>query len=238
MPRIRTIKPEFFPSLSEQGVPLGARVLFAGMLTEADDDGRMIDSPKMLAGAVFPYDDDITARRVDGWLGVLEQRESIVRYEANGKKCIALTNWHKHQRISHASPSRLPGPPPELLPNDSGVGTEGVRPDLGSGSRKGNRDLGVLSKSSPKDSSMAPDVVGDALNRIAEREVVAAKQAGTLPRSEAGFRKHKLAEAQAHYGMTAARLVSEDPSLTARELDGILTNAATANGYYSQRSRA
>lgn len=231
MARIRTVKPEFFASMSEKGSSLGARVLFLGMFTEADDAGRMIDSAKHLAGAVFPFDDNITARKVEGWLRELEQADSIRRYQANGRRFIAITKFGVHQKISHPTPSRLPSPP-ESFGNDSGNSLEALRDDLGSGSGSGS---GSVSESPPTDSSVAPAVVGEVLSRIANREVAAAKQAGTLPRSASGFYKHKLAEVQAQYGKTAVRLATEDPDLSARELEQILTLPAAANGYYARK---
>jgi hypothetical protein len=163
MARIRTIKPEFFPSLSEQGAPLGARVLFAGMLTEADDAGRMIDSAKKLAGAVFPYDEDITPRKVEGWIRELERIGSVVRYEIDGRRLLALPHFLKHQRISHPTASRLPAPP-ENLGNGSGEvhenGGSGSGSDLGSRNREREREQGtVVPLAKCQDSE--PDEAGD-----------------------------------------------------------------------------
>lgn len=116
MARIRTVKPSFFSSYSMSKVPIEARYLFAGLFTEADDDGRMIDSAKKIAGAIFPHDDKVTVAKVDGWLNELASVKGedgspcIVRYETDGGRYLAIVKWADHQKISHPVPSCLPRP--------------------------------------------------------------------------------------------------------------------------------
>lgn len=116
MARIRTIKPPFFSSYSMSKMPIEARYLFAGMFTEADDEGRMIDSAKKIAGAIFPHDEKITPTKVEGWLKQLatvkgeDGTPCIVRYETDGGRYLAIVKWGTHQRISHPVPSTLPSP--------------------------------------------------------------------------------------------------------------------------------
>jgi hypothetical protein len=114
--RIRTVKPSFFSSYSMSKVPVEARYLFAGLFTEADDEGRMIDSAKKIAGAIFPHDDKVTVAKVDAWLTKLAEVKGedgtpcIVRYETEGGRYIAIVKWSNHQRISNPTPSTLPNP--------------------------------------------------------------------------------------------------------------------------------
>ena len=58
MARIRTIKPEFWAD--EKLGPMSPidRLVFLGLMSLADDAGRLIDSVKALDGALFPYTDD------------------------------------------------------------------------------------------------------------------------------------------------------------------------------------
>ena len=43
MARIRSIKPEFFTSIPVGGVSRDARLMFVGLWTNVDDDGRWVD---------------------------------------------------------------------------------------------------------------------------------------------------------------------------------------------------
>lgn len=119
MARIRTVKPSLFASYSMSKVPVEARYLYVGLFTEADDEGRMIDSVKRIAGSLFPHDDKITVPKVDGWLNLLaiikgeDGSPCIVRYETEGGRYLSIVKWSDHQKISHPAPSILP-PPPRL----------------------------------------------------------------------------------------------------------------------------
>ena len=56
MPRIRTIKPEFFTDeVIAQMSPL-ARIAFEGLWCHADKSGRLEDRPARLKVLILPYD--------------------------------------------------------------------------------------------------------------------------------------------------------------------------------------
>ena len=129
MARIRSIKPDLFGSYTLAQIPVEARYLFIALFTEADDEGRLIDSPKRIVGAVFPHDDKVTEAKVNRWLDDLAGIECILRYATGGGKYISIPKWETHQRISHPAPSRLP--------NVAGEYSEPLRPDLGTGKGKG-----------------------------------------------------------------------------------------------------
>lgn len=93
MARARNIKPGFFLNdLLAEIEPLG-RLLFAGLWTIADREGRLEDRPKKIKAAVLPYDDC----DVDHLLDELSKRDFIIRYEVNGEKYIQIVKWEKHQ---------------------------------------------------------------------------------------------------------------------------------------------
>jgi len=93
MARARNIKPGFFLNdLLAEIDPLG-RLLFAGLWTIADREGRLEDRPKKIKAAVLPYDDC----DVDHLLNELSKRDFIIRYEVNGEKFIQIAKWEKHQ---------------------------------------------------------------------------------------------------------------------------------------------
>lgn len=101
------MKPDLFGSYSMAQVAIEARYLFVGLFTEADDDGILIDSPKKLAGAIFPHDEKVTGAKVDAWLTSLEGVGSIARFTAEDGPYIAIPTWLDHQKISHPTPSKF-----------------------------------------------------------------------------------------------------------------------------------
>ena len=126
MARIRSIKPEFFSSFTLAKLPLEARYLFIGLWTEADDFGRLVDSPKKIAGTVFPHDAKVSVGKVESWLCALAAGNdpAIIRYSHQGSYFIAINKWEKHQKISHRGESRIAAPTPEDYPKDTGKDAE------------------------------------------------------------------------------------------------------------------
>jgi hypothetical protein len=107
MGRIRTIKPEFPQSETVGRLSRDARLLFIQLWTIVDDEGRARAASRMLASLLYPYDDDARGM-IDGWLGELELEGCIVRYEVDGSRYLEIQHWQKHQKVDHASASKLP----------------------------------------------------------------------------------------------------------------------------------
>lgn len=111
MARIRTIKPDIWQSEPLGSVSIEAMLTFVGLITQADDDGRLRGSVGRLRATLFPYKPTLDTARVSEWLDELAARHLIQRYEADGRPYISLPGWHEHQRIAHPSSSDLPAPP-------------------------------------------------------------------------------------------------------------------------------
>ncbi len=109
MARIRTIKPEFFTHSGLGELSAHHRLLFAGLWTQADRDGRLKDDPKKLKVVLLPYDDvDVDAMLT----GLAEYEEAfITRYEVKGEKYIQINNFLDHQHPHIKEPqSTMPAP--------------------------------------------------------------------------------------------------------------------------------
>ena len=101
MARSRNIKPGFFSNdLLAEIDPLG-RLLFAGLWTLADREGRLECRVKRIKAAVLPYDD----ADVDVLLADLQQRGFVVRYEVGENEFIQVLNFTKHQTPHHKEPA-------------------------------------------------------------------------------------------------------------------------------------
>ncbi len=104
MPRIRFIKHDFFTDddLAQQSHI--ARLLFIGLWTLADREGRLEDKPAKIKAVLFPYE-QIDAEHILAELAC----GFITRYKAKGKAYIQINNFLKHQRPHHKEvPSTIP----------------------------------------------------------------------------------------------------------------------------------
>lgn len=135
MARIRTIKPEFPHSESMGRVSRDARLLFMLLWTIADDEGRFRAASRLLASLLYPYDDDAPSL-MDGWLRELSREDCITLYVVDGTTYGVVSNWLKHQKIDHASRSKLPPPPDDIR-----EASRSLAPDLGKGSGPRTMDL-------------------------------------------------------------------------------------------------
>lgn len=118
MGRIRTIKPDFFRSRSLAKVSLPARVTFQGLWCEADDHGRGIADPRLLAAALWPLDDEIDAQKVAEHIEELEATGHITLYVVDGESYYVVAKWEKHQAAAYRRGEALhPAPPGETPPS-------------------------------------------------------------------------------------------------------------------------
>ncbi|WP_406004391.1 hypothetical protein [Streptomyces sp. NBC_00987] len=109
MARIRTIKPDFFTSLTIADLTSEQRLTFIGLWTHVDDEGRCVDDPRLIKAAIWPLDDRNSAD-IEIDLKALSESSLITRYTLNRKRYLAVTNWFEHQRINRPTASKLPAP--------------------------------------------------------------------------------------------------------------------------------
>lgn len=138
MARIRTIKPEFWSD--EKLSPLSPidRLTFLGLISLADDYGRVQDNTKILDAFIFPNTDDTVRESVANLSRISRIRRGN---SSNGMKIIEIVNWDRHQRVDKPQPKlALPSIAeqtnenigenaiPESFANSSGIIRELVAP--------------------------------------------------------------------------------------------------------------
>lgn len=130
MARIRTIKPEFWEDELIGTLPTEARLLFLGLISHADDEGRFRAHPCVIRSQIFAYD-EIKPARVKAWLQQLAELGRIVLYENGSQAYGAVSNFRKHQRIDRPQRPRYPGP------DDSGSSVRGTFDEHSTNDRRG-----------------------------------------------------------------------------------------------------
>jgi hypothetical protein len=148
MPRMRMVKPDMRRSLTVASWPIPVRWTFVGLLGYVDDHGRGLDELRLMKAELYPLDDDMTAKKIDGHLSTIVDRGPLCRYVVDGMAYLHITSWTEHQKVSHPSDSRIPPcPTHDKDGNDSGTPPESpgiVPPRAGAGPRgSGNRDQGT-----------------------------------------------------------------------------------------------
>jgi|SRR5882762_1640925 len=111
MQRIRTFKPDLlkhellFDMETELKAPV--RMIFAGLWTVCDREGRFKWKPRSIRAEVFPFDTFDISRVLDA----LASRGFLVKYECNGELFGWVKSWTSHQFINNKEPqSSLPNP--------------------------------------------------------------------------------------------------------------------------------
>ena len=153
MARIRSIKPEFFTSLTIADLPLSARLTFIGLWTYVDDNGVGPADPRLIRAAIWPLEEapDILHRTRED-LQRLQEARLVTLYESSGRPLVFVNGWDEHQKVSHPRKPRFPlpwevpqiadqlfGGSPEdrqSAPEDSESSPEDDAPEQGAGSRE------------------------------------------------------------------------------------------------------
>lgn len=139
MGRSRLIKPGFFTNdrLAEMD-PL-VRILFAGLWTIADREGRLEDRPKRIKAECLPYDSLDANEALDALASGPDP--FILRYVVDGQPFIQILKWSAHQRPHHnESKSVLPEPQERqaLTKKEQGLATKVASPSC-QGSQASNK---------------------------------------------------------------------------------------------------
>jgi len=114
--RARNLKPGFFKNELLAECSFAARLLFEGLWTLADREGRLEDRPKRIRSEIFPYDNVDIDQLLNELADQVEQDGKpafILRYIANGISYIQVLNFFKHQN-PHKKEATSTIPAPDL----------------------------------------------------------------------------------------------------------------------------
>jgi len=104
MPRIRSIKPEFWTDSKVRKCSPWARLLFLGSLNFSDDEGYMTDDADELRVRILPSDNIDATALVDELVSVgLLERLPL----HSGGFCLHIKGFKRHQIVSHPKTSGI-----------------------------------------------------------------------------------------------------------------------------------
>jgi hypothetical protein len=108
MPRIRTIKPDFWTDPKIGKLKRDERLLFIGLWNLADDQGVVKSSSAYIKGQLFTYDEELRITTVDLWLTSLVKALMIVPFNHNEEGYYVIRTFKDHQLINRPSRPRFP----------------------------------------------------------------------------------------------------------------------------------
>ena len=107
MARKRMISPSFWSDEKVGQCSINERMLFMGLISNADDEGYGRANPKLLKSLIFPYD-DLRASDLEKWLSHLGGLNMVVLYTFQEQTYYYLPNFHKHQTINKPTETDCP----------------------------------------------------------------------------------------------------------------------------------
>lgn len=78
---------------------LQARLLYIGLITLADDEGKLKINPSYLKSQIFTYDDSISGSDIRTWTQEIEREGLIVLYVVDGNTYGRHPKWAKYQTL-------------------------------------------------------------------------------------------------------------------------------------------
>lgn len=107
MPRARNIKPAFFENELLGEMSCETRLLFIGLWTLADREGRLENRPRRIAKQLFPYDDF----EIEPLMDNLASKGFLLRYNVDAKEYFQIVNFAVHQKPHYKEKeSNIPAP--------------------------------------------------------------------------------------------------------------------------------
>ena len=108
MPRIRSLKPEALQHRKVGRLSDRAFRLWIGLITQADDEGRVAFDLRQFRVLIWGYFDRLKPSTVANALDELRSVSLCRLYVIDGQIFVDLPSWHDHQAIQKAIPSKLP----------------------------------------------------------------------------------------------------------------------------------
>lgn len=90
-----------------------AKILYIGLITLADDDGRLRANSLLLRSQIFPLQEEILQSDVRKWLNVVVRAGLVEVYREKDEYFVQHPNWGKYQSIRKDlyKPSKIPANP-------------------------------------------------------------------------------------------------------------------------------
>ena len=107
MARKRMIDPNFWTDEKLGECSRDERLLFMGLISNADDEGYGRANLKLLKSLIFPYD-DLQIYDLEKWISHLGRLHIVLLFKYDKQTYYNLPNFLKHQTINKPTKSTIP----------------------------------------------------------------------------------------------------------------------------------
>lgn len=173
MARKRSIDPDSWTDEKLADLSVGAHLLWIGLVSHADDEGRIEWNGRQFKTRLFPMKPDATPDAIARWMQENVEHESVVVYEAAGKQYAYHPQWRKHQYVNKPTPSKLPPPP-----------TGGPLFDAPRGTGTGMETTGILPEKDQTTTRILPEYSLKRIGEVWECPVPLVSDSGSVSDSE------------------------------------------------------
>ena len=108
MARKRMIDPNIWQSEDFSKLSTLAKLVFIGLFSLADDEGRGRCNPVYIKSTLFPYEEGIRSADIDKTLSEISSNMSVIFYSCDGSNYYSLYNWNTWQKIDKPTDSKIP----------------------------------------------------------------------------------------------------------------------------------
>ena len=108
MARKRMIDPNIWQSEDFSKLSTLGKLVFIGLFSLADDEGRGRSNPVYLKSTLFPYEEGIRSTDIDKTLSEISSNMSVIFYSCDGSSYYSLYNWNAWQKIDRPTESKIP----------------------------------------------------------------------------------------------------------------------------------
>lgn len=107
MARKRMIDPSIWQSEDFSKLSSLAKIVFIGLFSLADDEGRGRANAIYLKSSLFPYEEGLRSTDIEKTLSEISSNMSVIFYSYNESNYYELTSWDRFQKIDRATPSQI-----------------------------------------------------------------------------------------------------------------------------------
>ena len=208
MPRIRTVKPEFWTDESVVELEYHERLLFIGLWNFCDDQGFIDYKPKQIKMRIFPGD----TIDVEEAIAALHRASLVVAFESPDGVVLRIRNWSKHQRVTNPAKPRFSlGDLRECTLGDPTVQSPREESLVLSGERKGKEGKGEEGRGSISSTADAADPTAIATPETFPDFWAAYPRRDARRKAESAYRS-ALKRASAAQILLGARRYADDPN--------------------------
>lgn len=108
MARKRMIDPSIWINEDFGTLSSLAELVFIGLFSMADDEGRGKASPAYIKAVLFPYKDDLRIADIEKALQEVSRKMSVIFYSCDENIYYTLTSWDTFQTINKPTESKIP----------------------------------------------------------------------------------------------------------------------------------